>query len=132
MQIIFKHKDLEVTDSIKDYAISKFESLQNHVKENNSSLEIEIAKNSNAHKHGQHYQISTNIIINKNKVFIETVNDDLYSAIDILREKVMENISQRSDKIRTKERSLWRKIKDKLKSREKYDDDGMAGEFGNE
>lgn len=132
MQILFKHKDLQITDSIKDYTISKFQTLSNHIKQQNSLLEIDIAKNSNAHKNGNHYEVSTNIIINKNKVFVQTTGDDLYNVIDSLRDKVLENVSQSEDKRRTKERSLWRKIKDKLKSREKFDDDGRAGEYGAE
>jgi ribosomal subunit interface protein len=132
MQIILKHKDLDITDAIKNYAISKFETLSNHIKQQNSILEIEISKNSNAHKHGNHYELSVKVIINKNKVFVKHTSEDIYNCIDILRDKVMENVTQSEDKKRTKERSLWRKIKDKLKSKDKYDDDAYVSDLGSE
>lgn len=132
MQIIFKHKDLEVTKDIKEYTINKLDSISNYIKNHNSVLEIDISKNSNAHKHGTHFEVATNIFVDGSKIFIKTLGEDLYEAIDKLKDKVMENVSQKEDKKRTKFRNLWRKIKDRLKSREKFDEDADAGQLGSE
>lgn len=105
MNIKIKGVDIEVTEAIKVYATKKiYEALEKFVeegKEKNILVEVELSKTSNHRSNGDIYKASAKVSgIHKN-IFMETVKDDLYTAIDSLKDKLNENVSQMKDKKKT-------------------------------
>lgn len=115
MNIKIKGVGIEMTEAIDSYAVKKIkEALQkfNNESERKDILsEVELSKTSNHHSHGEIYKVSVKIVGPNMNIFLDTKKDDLYAAIDDIKDKLEYKISS----IKNKKSSISRKLAVKFK-----------------
>lgn len=105
---------VEVTEAIRDYAIEKMEALDKYVPKGDTSakLALELSKTSEHHSHGDVFQAEAQLHVKGKDVTLRAVEDDLYKAIDVLKDMLTREMASYKDK----ERTIWRKSAHKLKN----------------
>ncbi len=96
MNIIIKTKKLDLTPSIKEYIETKIGSL-NHLLirfENQSEIktEIEIARTTKHHRHGDIFEAKANLHVPKKIIRAEHSDTDIHIAIDIIKNRLHQEI----------------------------------------
>ncbi len=105
---------MEITDAIREYTFEKMQSLEKLIASNDTGarLAIELSKTSNHHVHGQVFQAEALLQTRGKERALKTTQEDLYKAIDVLKDMLTRELSQHKDK----ERSLLRRGAHKVKS----------------
>lgn len=105
---------MEMTDAIRDYALEKMKSLEKYIPKDDTSakLSVELSKTTNHHIHGAFFQAEAHLHIRGKQTTMRTTQDDLYKAIDLLRDKLIRDLASHSDKTR----SVFRRGAHKVKS----------------
>ncbi len=114
MHTILTGVHMEITEAIRDYTLEKMQSLDKLVSRDDTSakLVVELSKTSNHHVHGQVFQAEANLHIRGKETTLRTTQEDLYKAIDVLKDMLTRELSQHKDK----ERSIVRRSAHKVKS----------------
>lgn len=114
MHTILTSAHMEITGAIREYTLEKMKSLDKLVdaSDTTAKLTIELSKTSNHHVHGQVFQAEGQIRINGKDTTLRTTQDDLYKAIDVLKDMLTRELAKHKDK----ERSLVRRGAHKVKS----------------
>jgi putative sigma-54 modulation protein len=114
MHIILTGVHIEITDAIRRYTLDKMRTLEKLVDRTDTSakLNIEISKASNHHVNGQIFQAEAVLHLRGKETALRTTQDDLYKAIDILKDMLTRELSQYKDK----ERSIVRRGAHKVKA----------------
>ncbi len=116
MNIKIKAVDIELTEAIRNYSEKKIEEVMKKFinKDNIGSVlvEFEISKTNKHHLNGDMYKASIQIKGFHKNIFIEEVRDDLYVAIDGLKDKLGEMLSN----TKTKKRSITHKLAIRFKN----------------
>ncbi len=119
MNIIIKGTNLELHDDLKDYVNKKIGGLKKFIENENiegSSIiaRVELAKTTQHHQQGDIYKAEVNLQFS-GKMFRSSVeSDDIYGAIDDVKDELKMMISNYKDERNTKIRTGARIIK-KLK-----------------
>jgi putative sigma-54 modulation protein len=105
---------MEITDAIRTYTLEKMRSLDKLTTKNDTSakLSIELSKTTNHHVSGQVFQAEAVLHVRGKDTSFRTTQDDLYKAIDILRDMLTRELAQHKDK----ERSIVRRSAQKVKA----------------
>jgi putative sigma-54 modulation protein len=126
MRITIRGKNLELTESIKDYinnkigGLEKFSALGGASGEEEASnhsvsiADVEVGVATHHHKSGEIFTAAVTLTFPKNLIRAEAEAADLYQAIDEVRDKLEMNIeSQKRGYISRKHRAalIWKKIK---------------------
>jgi ribosomal subunit interface protein len=115
MKIKILATGLELTAAIKKYVETKIGALtkvwpKNEAEEN---LDLELARTSKRHQHGEiFYAEATGKVFGK-ALRVETKNEDLYAAIDELKDILKKDLAMAKDKNLTRDVRLARKVKGK-------------------
>ena len=114
MHIIITGLHIEITDAIREYTFEKMESLKKLISKDDTSakLTIELSKTSNHHVHGQVFQAEARLNVRGKETTLHTTQDDLYKAIDVLKDMLTRELAQYKDK----ERSVFRRGAHKVKA----------------
>ena len=114
MHIIITGVHMEITDAIEAYAIEKMKAVEKLVSRDDTSakLSLELSKTTNHHTHGSFFQAEAQMHISGKTTTLRTTQDDLYKAIDILKDMLTREVVQYKDK----ERSIFRRGAHKVKS----------------
>lgn len=114
MHTIITGVHMEVTDAIRVYILEKMHSLEKFVNHDDTSaqLNIELSKTSNHHVNGQIFQAEAILHIRGKETALKTTQDDLYKAIDVLKDMLTRELAQHKDK----ERSIMRRGAHTVKS----------------
>ena len=114
MHIILTGVHMEITDSIRGYTLEKMHSLDKLVPRDDTSakLSIELSKASNHHVNGQVFQAEALLHLRGKDTALKTTQDDLYKAIDVLKDMLAREMAQHKDK----ERSIVRRSAHKVKA----------------
>ena len=107
MHITITGVHLEITDAIKNYTLEKIGTLEKYVSKNDSGarIEVELSKTTYHHTHGDVFQAEANIHIRGKVSSVRTKQDDLYKAIDTLKDMLARELATHKDK----ERSIVRR-----------------------
>ena len=113
MHIIITGVHMEMTEAIRDYTMEKMKSLDKYVPHDDTSgkLTVELSRTSNHHAHGDVFQAEGILHIRGKETASRTTQDDLYKAIDVLKDMLARELSQHKDK----ERSIVRRSAHKVK-----------------
>lgn len=106
MKIIFKSKDFKITEAIETYLRKKVKSLENFLRNFNSDLikaEIEIGKTTNRHQSGNIFRAEINLSIGGKLFRAESEKEDIYAAID----EVRDDLEQEIKKFKTKKATIF-------------------------
>lgn len=117
MHIIITGIHIEMTEAIHSYAMDKMSTLEKMVPKDDSSakLAIELSKVSNHHAHGEVFQAEAILHIRGKDAALKTTQDDLYKAIDVLKDMLTRELATHKDKERSIVRRGAHKVKQLLK-----------------
>jgi len=106
MQINFQGKNMEVTDAIRDYVSKRITNLEKlissiEVAKGEATVNFEVKKTTNHHKAGPVFQASGMIKIDGRKYYGKVNSEDLYSAIDEVKESLFREITKNKDRQQT-------------------------------
>jgi putative sigma-54 modulation protein len=111
MKIIIKSLQMDITDAIRQYIDDKLDPIRKFTDES-TTVEVDIGRTTNHHKHGDIFRAEFNVTVSGDMVRTESVAENLYSAIDIAQDDLLNALTNRKGKKRT----LWRKGAQRLKS----------------
>lgn len=112
MQIIISGIHIEITNAISEYVHQKFEVTKRYVKDDHTArLSVEIAKTTSHHLHGDIYKVSALFTRKGRDKSLEVISDDVYKAIDLMKDKLGRELSDEKDK----ELSLFKKGAKRIK-----------------
>lgn len=115
MNIIIKaNHGLELTNAIKDYVEKKISLAVKNFR-GIDKVSVLLEKDNSSHHNGEMYKVSVNISGDKD-IFLEDIQEDLYVAIDIAKDKLEHKLSSRKDKAKTVLKRFAYKFKNILKS----------------
>jgi ribosomal subunit interface protein len=106
MKINLQGKGIELTESIKDYVFKRVTNLEKLLSgieagKGEAMVNFEVVKTTNHHKAGEIFHASCMIRIDGKEFFSESDNEDLYSAVDEVREILFSEISKNKDREQT-------------------------------
>jgi putative sigma-54 modulation protein len=106
MQINLQGKNIELTEAIKDYILKRVTNLEkllsNIEKEKGEAMvSFEVVKTTNHHKAGAIFQADCMITIDGKEFYGKSDNEDLYGAIDDVKEKLFNEIRKSKDRRQT-------------------------------
>ena len=106
MQINLQSKNIELTETIKDYVLKRvtnLEKLLSNIETNKGEAKVnfEIAKTTNHHKAGEIFHADCSINIAGNRFYGSSDHEDLYNAIDEVKERLFNDIQKNKDRKQT-------------------------------
>ncbi len=113
MHITITGVHMEVTDAIREYTFEKMKTLDKYVPkgDTSASLAVELAKTTQHHQHGDVFLAEAQLHIRGKSTALRTTQDDLYKAIDVLKDMLVRELATHKDK----ERSVVRRSAHKVK-----------------
>ncbi len=119
MKITIFCKDFEVTEAIKAYVTDKIESLSKYISSDQEVTgNVRLGKITNAHQHGKIYFAEASIHTEAKNYGIRVESDDVYTAVDLLKDGLANNITTYKDKQRTLHKKDAEKFKHELQASE--------------
>lgn len=106
MKKIIKAKDLQLSEAIEDYVAKKLESLKKFITDFNEELvtaEVELSRTTRHHQSGDIFRAEINLTVNGKLFRVESEKDDLYAAIDEVRDDLEREIK----KFKTKKETVF-------------------------
>lgn len=107
MRISIKATNIDLTDALRSYVTERIESVKKLTTVSEESLHaaVEIGKTTHHHKQGDVFRAEVNFHLAHNLVRVVAVKDDLYAAIDEMKNDLARELT--SDK--AKDRTLMRR-----------------------
>jgi ribosomal subunit interface protein len=120
MKINLKATNMELTEAINDYVVKKITNLGRLLQkiengEEKILINFEVGQNTKHHKAGSIYHADCLININGQEFYSSEDKEDLYEAIDAVKDQLFMEISKNKDKKMTLFHRGARKIKNLLK-----------------
>jgi ribosomal subunit interface protein len=117
MHITITGIHMEMTEAIKDYAYEKMSALEKYVPKDDGSakLAVELSRTTNHHAHGDVFQAEAQLHIRGKASTVRTTQDDLYKAIDTLKDMLTRELATHKDKERSILRRSAHRVKNLLK-----------------
>lgn len=111
MIITIQATGMEMTDAIRQYCEDKMGSLEKFF-DNIIKAEIDVGMRSHHHNKGKVYYAEVNIHVPKHMVRVEKDAEDLYKAIDKVKDHLKVELSKMKGKMRNKDREELRDQKE--------------------
>ena len=89
---------MELTEAIRNYVNKRVASLEKLLNKDNTIVEVEVGKTTMHHNKGDFFKAEINISSGGNRFFANSEKDDLYSAIDEVRESIFRELTKNKDK----------------------------------
>ena len=106
MQINLQGKNIELTEAIKDYVLKRVTNLEKLLKKiedsgGEVSVLFEVAQNSRRHKSGDIFHADCLIKIMGEEYYASADEEDLYAAVDKVKDTLFREISKDKDRNQT-------------------------------
>lgn len=102
---------IDLTDALKFYALEKINSLDKFFP-NITKMEIDIGMRTRHHQKGKVYYAEVNVHIPGNVIRVVKDADDLYKAIDKVKDHLKVDLEKAKDKLRAKDKTSIRQNKE--------------------
>lgn len=116
MKINITGRNIEITDAINDYVVKKLEGVDKFLgyEKNNDDviLRVELERTTAHHKEGEIFKAEINLHVHGENISINSEQEDLYQAIDVVKDEIKRVLEDRKDKRQSLLRRGSRKIKD--------------------
>ena len=119
MRVQIKATSIELSPSIEEYARKRVESLEKYFKKDNPEdilVSVEVAKTTRHHKSGDIFKAEIFVRAKGKEYYALSEKEDLYSAIDDVKDEIEREVSSWKDKSRTLFRRGGARIKNIIKS----------------
>jgi ribosomal subunit interface protein len=111
-----KTTGLELTPAISEYLDKRFEAIAKFfVDDSTAQIDVELAKTTNHHKNGDIFKAEVHIVAKGVNTYASSEKEDLYIAIDSVRDEVLRKVKSSNDKHRSLVRRGGAKIKNIIK-----------------
>ena len=106
MQINLQGKNIELTPAIKDYVLKRVTNLEKllakiEAVKGEARVHFEVEKTTNHHKSGEIFRADCSININGEDFYAGVEKEDLYAAIDAVRDDLFNKIEKNKDRKQT-------------------------------
>ena len=106
MQINLQSKNMDLTEAIHDYVFKRVTNLEKllskiEAKEGKAMVNFEVSKSTNHHKAGEIFHADCSVNIDGKNFYGESDHEDLYSAIDEVKENLFNEIRKNKDRRQT-------------------------------
>ena len=106
MKINLQGKNIELTTAINDYVLKRvgnLEKLLKHIEEGGAEamVRFDVAKTTNHHKGGEIFHADCSITIKGDNFYSSAEKEDLYAAIDAVKENIFHEIQKHKDRKQT-------------------------------
>ncbi len=120
MKINFQAKNIEITEALHDYVVKRVTNLGKlltEIEEKDGEIIVlfSLSKTTHHHKGGEVFHADCSINIEGKKFYASVNRQDLYEAIDAVKENLFNEISKNKDKKISLFHRGARKIKNSLK-----------------
>jgi putative sigma-54 modulation protein len=117
MNINILAKNMELTPAIRDYVEKKVGSFDRFISASDESVicDVEVGKTTRHHKQGEYFRAEINLHIAGKNLYTVSEKDDLYAAIDEVKDEMIRSITTYNNKKTTLFRKGAWKIKNMLK-----------------
>jgi len=116
MKINITGKNIEITSAINDYVLKKLEGVDKFLgyEKNNDDviLKVELERTTAHHKEGEIFKAEINLHVHGENISVNAEQEDLYQAIDVVKDEVKRVLEDRKGKRQSLLRRGGRKIKD--------------------
>lgn len=106
MNFIVKGKDLEITEAVQNYLQKRIDALEKYGSDSSQEavkIEAEIGKTTRHHKSGDIFRAEINLTLGGKLFRAEAEKDDLYAAID----EVRDTLERELKKFKTKKETIF-------------------------
>ena len=106
MQINLQGKNMELTEAIKDYVskrVTNLDKLLSRIEEGKGKVmaNFEVSKSTNHHKSGEVFHADCSIRIDGKEFYGSADKEDLYEAIDAVKDSLYNEINKNKDRSQT-------------------------------
>lgn len=106
MKINLLSKNIEITPAIRDYVekrVTNLEKVLTKIEEKGGEIIVsfEVSKSTNHHKSGAHLHADCLINIDGEKFYSSADEEDLYRAIDVVKDSIFREINKSKDRKQT-------------------------------
>lgn len=117
MHIIITGVHMEMTEAIRNYSLEKMRTLEKYVAHDDTSgkLTVELSRTTTHHAHGDVFEAEGILHVRGKETTLRTTQDDLYKAIDVLKDMLVREMAQHKDKERSVVRRSAHKVKQMFK-----------------
>jgi ribosomal subunit interface protein len=106
MKINIKTTTISLTPAISDYVEKNLSGIKKLLESDTTAqCDLELAKTTNHHKHGDIFKAEIHIVAKETNIYSSVEKEDLYAAIDEVRDEVIQTIKSSKEK----KRSLFRR-----------------------
>ena len=116
MNIQTKATTLSLTPAISEYVEKKMSTIGKFFEDDATvRCDVELAKTTNHHNKGDIFKAEVHIVAKDKNIYASVEKEDLYMAIDLVRDDVMRKIKSSNDKHRSLIRRGGARIKEIIK-----------------
>lgn len=104
MKINIKATGIELTQAISDYVYKKISSLEKYIDKKSSPdavAQVEVGKSTRHHKAGNIFRAEVHITGAGLDLYAVSEMDDLYAAIDVVKDEIVYNVVKLKEKRKT-------------------------------
>jgi len=113
MKMTLRATHLEITDPIQKYVEKKLGELDKYVSEGTMmEIDAEVARTTNRQQKGDVFVANANIVLPGALLRAETEHEDLYAAIDLLKDELQRELRRHKEKQMDKEKQEGLKRKE--------------------
>ncbi len=110
---------MEMTPAIQEYVHKKVDALTKFINTDIEALaEIEIGRTTNHHHKGDVYKAEITLTIEKHTYRVDVAESDLYTAIDMMKDRIVQEVTTQKDKDHSISKKEQKEIKDAMKKGE--------------
>lgn len=99
MNIKIKTTTITLTPAISEYVEKRMKITEKFLQDDTTAqCDIELAKTSNHHKHGDIFKAEVHIVAKDKNIYASVEKEDLYSAVDAVKDEVLREIKNSKEK----------------------------------
>jgi putative sigma-54 modulation protein len=98
MTINIRASDMELTEAIRTYIEEKFTMLEKYAHDI-VQVDVHVGRDTNHHNKGKIHSCTASVSVKGNVVRVERSEEDLYKAIDKVKDHLRETLSQRKERM---------------------------------
>jgi len=116
MRLAIKATNIEHTNAIDAYLYKRLSELERILepKEQSELARVEIGKETKHHRSGKHFFAEITFHVKKKDFRAKAYGEDLYEAIDLMREEIVREVKRHHERARTRTKAGARELKRRI------------------
>lgn len=116
MNINIKTSSISLTPSISDYVDKRFQTIKNFFEGDSTAIcDVELARTTSHHKAGDIFRAEIHIVAKDKNLYASSEQEDLYKAIDMVRDEMLREIKTSKSKGQSMLRRGGARVKDMIR-----------------